>query len=111
MIDPLSGWPFWGPMDVKPGSFLPFPEPLHSSQPEISKCHLHVAEVKGAGLCSAFLIGEAAAAAAGVPEYPWVGGRHTQPLITEKQAQACADRPPESPSRWPAEEEGPQLGL
>ena len=65
----------------------------------------------GGGLGSAFRIGEAGAAMADVPEHPWVGGRHAQPLITEKETQACAGRPPQSPGRWPPGEEGPQLGL
>lgn len=56
---------------------------------------------------SAFRIGEAGAAMAGVPKHPWVGGRHAQPLITEKEAQACGDRPPQSPGRWLLNEERP----
>lgn len=65
----------------------------------------------GGRLGSAFRIGEADAATADVPEHPWVGGRHAQPLITEKEAQVCADKPPQGPGRWPPDEEGPQLGL
>lgn len=42
---------------------------------------------------------------ADVPEYLWVGGRHAKPLIIEKEAQACADRPPWSPGRWPPDED------
>lgn len=47
-------------------------------------------------MCSAFMIGEAGAAVADVPEYPWVGGRHAQPLITEKAgAGVCRQVSPE----------------
>lgn len=62
-------------------------------------------------MCSAFAIGEAGAAVADVPENPWVGGRHTQPLITEKAGAGVCRQPPQSPGRWPPDEEGPQLGL